>query len=570
MISYFCEKCNIEVETSICPVCSDRTKVSSQMFWCNSCNCPSFYPECGSCGNDCIEIGKDIRPVFPEERLLVEIIFGEPLKYLNSSVWSTGGGRYIIDGHKKNIKIIDLEKTNEKYIIEEYIRNSKLNNYDTFNKRVRTFVDINKRRYEYLDSEALKYIFSEVKKFNSNDIFVSFSGGKDSTVISDLVMRAISNPRVMHIFGDTTLEFPETMAYVNRFKKSHPFTPVVNAKNREKNFEDLCVLIGPPSRVMRWCCTVFKTGAITKKIDTVFKNKKSVLSFHGIRRMESTSRSKYERESQSPKITKQKVVSPIIDWSDFDVWLYILTRNIDFNDAYKLGYTRVGCWCCPNNSGWSAFLSRIHMNEQYHHFRDILVKFAKKIGKEDAENYVDSGKWKARQGGNGVEYSKKAVVSFEQCALEENAFNYTLSKPVSDQLYEFFKPFGIMNFTLGNERLGEVYVLDKNNTPILKLIGRKGATKLKIVVNNFKVLKVKNINAAEQKIKCQLTKYQMCLNCTACPSICRFDAISITGSNENLKYKVDEDKCVHCGECINHFVSGCYMRKVLATKRSDK
>ena len=76
------------------------------------------------------------------------------------------------------------------------------------------------------------------------------------------------------------------------------------------------------------------------------------------------SRSKYERESDSPKITKQRIVSPIIDWMDFDIWLYILTSGIDFNDAYRLGYARVGCWCCPNNSGWSEFLSKIHMHEQ--------------------------------------------------------------------------------------------------------------------------------------------------------------------------------------------------------------
>ena len=92
---------------------------------------------------------------------------------------------------------------------------------------------------------------------------------------------------------------------------------------------------------------------------------------------------------------------------DFDVWLYMLTTKIDFNYAYRLGYARVGCWCCPNNSGWSEFLSKIHMPQQSERFRQMLIDFAKQIGKPDPEVYVDDGKWKARQGGNGVDYAKK-------------------------------------------------------------------------------------------------------------------------------------------------------------------
>lgn len=148
---------------------------------------------------------------------------------------------------------------------------------------------------------------------------------------------------------------------------------------------------------MRWCCTIFKTGAIQRKIKTLFRNKNKIITFYGIRRSESASRSKYERETEGSKITKQITISPIIDWMDFDVWLYMLTTKIDFNYAYRLGYARVGCWCCPNNSGWSEFLSKIHMPQQSERFRQMLIDFAKQIGKPDPEVYVDDGKWKARQ-----------------------------------------------------------------------------------------------------------------------------------------------------------------------------
>jgi len=62
----------------------------------------------------------------------------------------------------------------------------------------------------------------------------------------------------------------------------------------------------------------------------------SILSFQGIRHSESVSRSKYDRDSEDSKIAKQKAAMPIIDWQDFDVWLYILESGIDFNDAYRL------------------------------------------------------------------------------------------------------------------------------------------------------------------------------------------------------------------------------------------
>ena len=366
------------------------------------------------------------------------------------------------------------------------------------------------------------------------------------------------------------MEFPSTIEYKKRFKKNDESqgVRVLTAKNREKNFEELCKVVGPPSRVMRWCCTIFKTGAIQKTIASAFKEKTNILTFYGIRRNESASRSKYERESESPKISKQTVVSPIIDWTDFDVWLYILTTGIDFNDAYKLGYSRVGCWCCPNNGLWSEFLSKVHMHEQYIHWREVLLNFAIQIGKPDPEEYIDSGNWKARQGGNGLEMAKKSIVSFEACVTEENAFNYELQRPITEDLYELFRPFGFINKELGNKRLGEVYVLDKSGNVVLILRGRIGSTKLKVTIKKKTLAKAKSLSGVEGKVQCQLTKYQMCIGCKACESICKHDAISIKEDGKgNSIYRIDDDKCKRCAECISHFNAGCYMRKVLKIKR---
>lgn len=397
--------------------------------------------------------------------------------------------------------------------------------------------------------------------------FVSFSGGKDSTVVSDLVRKATGNPSIIHIFGNTTLEFPQTYEYIERFRTTNKRTPMLRAENKEQDFFNLCETFGPPSRTLRWCCTIFKTGFIGEKIKKTFNGRKTVLTFYGIRRNESASRNTYERSSQGKKITQQLVASPIIDWMDYDIWLYLLTTGIDFNEAYRLGYTRVGCWCCPNNSGWSQFLASIYMPEQYKRFRNILLDFAIKMGKEDPEEYVTSGGWKARQGGAGIELSKNVAISFKPCATDAKSFNYVLNRPISDDLYEFFKPFGLLDFTMGKERLGEVYILDfKTKQPIIKLQGRHGTNELRITILSTPIAGKKKINEIERKFKCQITKFQLCAGCHACENICKHSAIRLIKEGEEdteYKYLIDETKCIHCFECINHYTGGCYMRRVL-------
>ena len=562
---YKCEKCGIETSTSECPKCHARTTPLMHIYWSKSKNIP-VIDFISIENDDYISLASDIRPVFPEERLLIECLLGIPLKYLKSSCWRITNGIYIIDGNKVKIRIKDLINVDDNFIREKYKKYELSNSYEYFDAYITKFVDINKSRFDHINSEAIEFLEKQLENEKISDMFVSFSGGKDSSVVSDLVIRALGTPKITHIFGDTTLEFPETYEYVKRLKSNNRLTPIITAKNREKNFFEMSEIIGPPSRVMRWCCTVFKTGAITKYIDSLYKNKTKVISFHGIRRAESLSRRKYERVSNSPKITKQKVIAPIIDWFDCDVWLYIFTRNLDFNSAYRYGFSRVGCWCCPNNSQWSEFLSKVFHPEQFYPWREQLIRNAKIIGKPDPYEYVDSGAWKAKQGGEGIEYAKKQVVSFETCATDDSSFNYELNKPIDDNLYELFKPFGRLSFDLGNQRLGEVVVLDRNNNIIIKLQGKKGQNQLKVSITNFPIAGTKTIKDARRKIECQLTKFQMCLNCSACMSVCRFDAIKIKRKDEVLEYRINENKCVHCYECINHFTNGCYLKKVLATR----
>lgn len=586
-----CMRKEFNEETGKMEACLAVPKDATTIYWCKKHKIPIFEKRCACCERDyevdgiaidtgLIEyIGTDLRPVFPEEQLLLGVIlnFKNPLMLIEKSIWHNGHS-YIIDGEKVKISIDKLNSMSLKEIkklrsiIEQHIFSNDENaeeafisnlDYSYFNSIMKKFIYANRNRFSQIEREAIRYIQKWSEKYDKKSRFVSFSGGKDSTVVSSLVLDAMGSNEVLHIFSDTTLEFLTTEKYKERLKKTIRSAYFRTAKNRTKNFEELCPIYGPPSRVMRWCCTVFKTGAITDVMNKTFKNQVSVLSFQGIRKYESVNRSKYDRDSDSSKIAKQKTVLPIFEWTDFDVWLYILTKRLDFNQAYRLGYSRVGCWCCPNNGAWSEFLAKIYMHDKYVHWRNILIDYAKQVGKSDPEEYVDSGNWKARQGGNGLESSKASILSYEPCAVENDTYNYELQQPINEQLYELFKPFGNLDFTLGNKLVGEVYVVDGLGNPVLILKGRKGFTNFKITIKNKKYI-------TERKINCQITKFQMCCACRACESVCRMDSIKITEDvNGEVSYNIDETKCVHCGECINHFNGGCYMRKILTIKRGN-
>jgi phosphoadenosine phosphosulfate reductase len=400
-------------------------------------------------------------------------------------------------------------------------------------------------------------------------VVVSFSGGKDSTVTADLTVRALSDPSLVHIFGNTTLEFPMTMDYARRFRSNNPKAIFKTAENKEQDFYKVCDDIGPPARMLRWCCSMFKTGPITRTLNRLYGDK-NILTFYGIRKCESLSRSRYNRvedNADAVKIQKQKVASPIFLWKDADVWLYILSERIDFNDAYRLGYDRVGCWCCPNNNERAQFLSKMYMPEDFKKWRGFLVDFAKRIGKPDSEEYVDSGAWKARQGGNGVTASRDIKIRFTNCTTEENAKVYQLNKPIDKSFIELFVPFGRIAPELGRKLINETIVVDIiTNIPILSIQPfPQGGYDYAVKIKTMNVAKHEDL---QRMVGYQIKKYNACRKCLKCESLCKHRAISIIGDT----YHVSNERCKRCKICVTakYLEGGCLMDKYLKTKTSVK
>ena len=570
----WCVNCCTETNYKVCPICNSKTvdDIPSEIYWCSNCSVPVLQllsqPDkgtCPRCGRKMKYMTSDIRPVFPEERLLLEVLLGyEPNELIEKSVWAVNS-RYYIDGKSVAIPSSVFKTADAEDIANKIAANKKNNSYVYFDETIKRFVEANILRLNYLKDEAYHFVENEAKRFPEENIVISFSGGKDSTATADVVVKALSNPSLVHIFGNTTLEFPYTTDYADRYREQHPQAIFKVAKNNEQVFMDVCKDIGPPARMMRWCCSMFKTGPITRVINSLYRNQQ-ILTFYGIRKNESVSRSKYNRvedDAESVKIQQQTVASPIFFWKDMDVWLYLLAEKVDFNEAYRLGYDRVGCWCCPNNNQRAQFLSRIYMPEKSKEWRDFLIEFAKKIGKPDPEEYVDEGGWKARQGGNGLAAANDVKIKFSNCTSEEHAKIYRLVRPFDDELIGMFVPFGRVAPELGQKILHEVLVLDcKTNVPILSIqpFNHEGYDY---------AVKVRTMNVADHEdlqrmVGYQIRKFNVCRKCLKCESICRAGAISVAGG----QYYIDPDKCVHCKMCMTakYLDGGCTMDKYLRTK----
>lgn len=576
------------LEGNICIKCFNEKQL--HIFWCESC-CDVFKTSetvCPRCFSKLILLAKDVRPVFTRERKILEFLGLITSQQLISSViWKNAkqpyyyidGKRVVLPSYKELFRSLSdlrefIESEDDYEIVDDGI----------FEQYYKT-AESNRDYMLMLEGHAFDFLNKlSNEDFKELPLVVSFSGGKDSTVIADLVKKSLGLVYMDLIFNNTTLEFPQTLQYVKKFASNHEIS-LIEATDKtdyifrgnylyqvtpKNNFSQLVEKIGPPSRGARWCCSIFKASGINDCMQA-WGNK--VLTIYGIRSSESVMRSHYCPVTEQAKIGMQVTASPIISWHDFDVWMYIFRHRLMFNDLYRYGYSRVGCWLCPMNSMWSDFLNRIFFHSQSTNWRELLINYAKELGKQDPEEYVDSGGWKKRFGGAGRSNKYEGIES-KPCGEKENTIQYSLKRPVTKELYEYFKPFGKLNFEKGRQALGEFYIEVKDIYK--KLVGELMVESIygsDIVRVTF--INPKNFVLAAAYVKNQIVKYEVCIQCTACAIACPHDAITVNPpvSGADGDYKIDEFACLQndCIECVRHFDShGCLVAKSLYSNKERK
>ncbi|MBF0303411.1 MAG: phosphoadenosine phosphosulfate reductase family protein [Desulfamplus sp.] len=371
-------------------------------------------------------------------------------------------------------------------------------------------------------------------------VLVSFSGGKDSTVVSHLVMNALGRSDILHIFADTTIEFPDTYRYINDFQQQHPLTPFITSRS-QLDFFETAKSIGPPSRILRWCCTTHKTNPLSKIINSLSPNK-GVLTFDGVRKSESSRRSEYPRISNQHKIAREILARPILDWSDLQVWIYLRFHDLNFNKAYKRGFRRVGCLYCPFNSDWSYEITKKCYPKKYERWQNFLMEQALRMAHPNPENFVDKG-WRARAGGRGLDYYKTSIES-APCLLSDTALSYQLLSGDIKNVNYFLSPFGNQTWIRKND-YSEVFFIHDYQTNELLASVEVGFQDNAIRIN---YLLEKNRLLFRQRVEKQIKKIQSCFYCGACGAKCTVKALDINQGS----YKIDNSKCISCLTCVSH------------------
>ena len=247
--------------------------------------------------------------------------------------------------------------------------------------------------------EAIKQEIAELYLSDEIPWVVGYSGGKDSTAVLQLVWLALADlpeekksKPVYVISTDTLVENPVVALWVSKSldrmdgeasKQGLPLTAHRLTPKPENTF--WVNLIGrgypAPRPKFRWCTERLKINPSTEFISTVVQENGEAILVLGTRKAESAARAKVmarfeekrvrDRLSPNGSMPNSYVYSPIEDWSNDDVWMFLMQEknpwgynNKDLLTMYQgasadgecplvvdtttpsCGDSRFGCWVC--------------------------------------------------------------------------------------------------------------------------------------------------------------------------------------------------------------------------------
>lgn len=428
-------------------------------------------------------------------------------------------------------------------------------------KKTKTEYGVVKESCDSFDVMPLNQIEQQGKSVllkSKIDIFVcSFSGGKDSQVILDLVTRVIPSEDLVVIYSDTGYELPPSLNLFNEvrdfYQQKYPRLKFYTSKNHQPlmYYWDK---MGAPSRVLRWCCSIMKSAPLARLLKEIKGGDKqpSAILFDGVRNEESVNRAHRSRIGKNAKHNNIINVSPIIAWNATETYLYILLHDLPFNTAYRLGFSRVGCVICPYSSKWSENIASKVYPESINPFINAIKESLEKAKVSGIENYIKLGKWKERAGGRTVEC--KAGLTFIEEGLN---FKASLVAPREDVL-TWFSVLGKIQGTFENN----VY----NGT--LKYRNKLKKFSITYSINNACIVEVydtENDVVFLSHIKRALYKATYCIHCEVCEVECPTGALSVVPT-----VTVNQDKCIHCLKCIEFDGKGCLSASSVSISNGEK
>lgn len=183
----------------------------------------------------------------------------------------------------------------------------------------------------------------------------TFSGGKDSQCLYHIVK--LSGVKYSTYMNLTSVDPPEVLRFVEtQYSDVELIKPKTSIYEMAKKKHIL------PTITHRWCCHEFKetsgAGKVTligiRKQESVRRAKRKEVSTNikGKRIEENFDQWSGHEENMTTCVSgKDKILlSPILYWSEQDVWEFLKINNIPHCELYDKGYKRIGCICCPMSS----------------------------------------------------------------------------------------------------------------------------------------------------------------------------------------------------------------------------
>lgn len=388
-------------------------------------------------------------------------------------------------------------------------------------------VEANREMLEIIEQTTVKKILAIYAKYKDRlDCFhVAFSGGKDSCVLLDLVKKALPKGSFVVVFGDTGMEFPDTYKAINKIKQQCaeeeiPFYIGESHLKPKESWE----LFGPPSRVLRWCCSVHKSTPQTLKLREITgKDDYTGLAFVGVRAHESVTRAAYKYENYGKKVKGQYDFYPILEWTSAEVFLYVFANDIYINETYKKGNSRAGCLVCPMSGGLSEYMRRSIYPEAVTLYLGLIKDTSDKPFTDlRFFDFMNRGAWKSRADGRFVEGTIKKYHE----ETKNGKTLITVTSPLSDWR-EWIKTLD-WDIPISVQQTKSGYVVSVSESDL-----KSNPSLAKIFRQVFR-------------------KAAYCGACTVCAANCRNGCISF----ENGSIKIDG--CRHCLDCHN-LPSGCLL-----------
>lgn len=215
------------------------------------------------------------------------------------------------------------------------------------------------------DAEQQQYI-SDAKKneiFDINpsdyDLFViSFSGGKDSTLLALWAIENLPLDKLILVYWDSGWNWPEETKYVRYFAEKYKIKTILFGDLDNTRIRETIKQKGYPFYGNLWCQTLFKVRALNR-IDEYLRLEygENILSLTGIRHSESKKREDYPEFYKS---NGRPFWAPVREFSDEDLIKFLKSRNEKLCPLYNYA-NRTGCaWCCNHDVMIRHFLKYQH------------------------------------------------------------------------------------------------------------------------------------------------------------------------------------------------------------------